>query len=62
MTFELVNKFLLSELNIESDNYIYQTNELLTALLPLLEERERFEDCAIIADILNKRGIIKNFK
>lgn len=62
MIFELTNKYMLSELNILPENYIYQTSELLTALLPHLEKLEHFEKCALITQILNKRKEIKNFK
>lgn len=61
MTFKLSN-YLIEELNIPIDQLIYQTSELLTALLPILEKREEYSKCARIMQIFEMRKIIKDFK
>jgi hypothetical protein len=58
MTFKLSN-YLTEELNIKQENLIYQTSELLTALLPILEQRESYEKCAEIVRILKIRENLK---
>ena len=50
--------YMQSELNVRPDNYIYQSSELLEALLPHLEFQERYEDCAKIVKIIKNRQII----